>query len=633
MKLILIPLTSLSLISTLPAQEPDLQALKYNNPGLTVDLGVGLWAWPLPMDWDDDGDLDLIVSCPDKPYNGIYFFENPGGSKMPVFKKAVRIGEGTSNIHVSFPGGPKGSPYVLLPGKRALDFVGKGLGKTETLYKNQLTEGFGNVRAKQWRMADYDADGNFDLIVGEGFWGEYGWDNAYDHKGTWTNGPLRGWVYLLRNSGTNKKPKYEEPRKIEADGKPVDVYGMPSPNLVDFDSDGDLDLLCGEFLDGFTYFQNTGSAKAPVFSAGQRLPHRMHVQMITPTAIDWDQDGDQDLIVGDEDGRVAFMEHRGTFTKDGTPKFLPPKYFQQEADDLKFGALATPVGYDWDADGDEDIISGNTAGNIAFFENLDGKPEPKWAAPVLLKSEGKTIHIQAGPKGSIQGPCEAKWGYTTQSVGDWNHDGLPDIMINSIWGKIQWYPNTGTLTEPKLGPAQAVTVAWPAATPKPSWNWWTPEGKNLVTQWRTTPVIVDWNKDKLNDLIVLDHEGYLAFFERQKSPDGQLTLLPGQRIFITEGGRFLALNTSHAGKSGRSKIDLVDWDRDGDLDLLVNSTNAELYRNEGTFKNKVVLKKIGNLAQRKVSGHTSSPTTIDLNRDGKRELLIGAEDGRFYHKK
>ena len=37
--------------------EGQLQRLQYNNPGLVVDLGVGLWAWPMPMDWDSDGDL------------------------------------------------------------------------------------------------------------------------------------------------------------------------------------------------------------------------------------------------------------------------------------------------------------------------------------------------------------------------------------------------------------------------------------------------------------------------------------------------------------------------------------------------------------------------------------------------
>ena len=41
-----------------------LERIKYNNPGLVVDLGVGLWAWPLPMDYDGDGDYDIVVCCP-----------------------------------------------------------------------------------------------------------------------------------------------------------------------------------------------------------------------------------------------------------------------------------------------------------------------------------------------------------------------------------------------------------------------------------------------------------------------------------------------------------------------------------------------------------------------------------------
>ena len=47
----------LFLLASLSASD-SLTRLRYNNPGLTVDLGVGLWAWPLPMDYDGDGDLD-----------------------------------------------------------------------------------------------------------------------------------------------------------------------------------------------------------------------------------------------------------------------------------------------------------------------------------------------------------------------------------------------------------------------------------------------------------------------------------------------------------------------------------------------------------------------------------------------
>lgn len=50
----------------------------------------------------------------------------------------------------------------------------------------------------------------------------------------------------------------------------------------------------------------------------------MDLQMITPTAIDWNKDGHIDLIVGDEDGRVAFIENTGKFTADHTPIFSRP---------------------------------------------------------------------------------------------------------------------------------------------------------------------------------------------------------------------------------------------------------------------------------------------------------------------
>jgi hypothetical protein len=90
------------------------------------------------------------------------------------------------------------------------------------------------------------------------------------------------------------------------------------------------------------------------------------------------------------------------------------------------------------------------AGNIGFVENLDNGNPPQWNAPVLLEADGKPIRIMAGGNGSIQGPCEAKWGYTTLSVADWDGDGLNDIIINSIWGKIEWFKNVGTKSNPKL---------------------------------------------------------------------------------------------------------------------------------------------------------------------------------------
>ncbi len=642
---------------TLSAGAENLERLKYNNPGLVVDLGVGLWAWPLPMDFDGDGDLDLIVNCPDKPYNGTYFFENASGdtgkNKLPVFKAARRISKGMQNVQVSY---VDRQPRVLSPGNEYPDFLKTGL---DHATKVPLPANIHptKVRANMWRYVDFDGDGKLDIIVGVGDWAEYGWDNAYTLDGNWTNGPLRGFIYFVRNTGTTEQPVYDKPVKLPG----VETFGWPSPNFADFDGDGDLDLLCGEFLDGFTYFENKSTRTAPEYALGRRLtlpaneqgfpaawlakqeaaglpgslrPLTMDLEMITPTAIDWDKDGDFDLIVGDEDGRVAFVENTGKFTADHTPQFLPPRYFQQEAADLKCGALATPVGFDWDGDGDTDIISGNTAGYIAFFENLSdpGVEKPKWAAPRNLEADGKVIRPMAGQNGSIQGPAEAKWGYTTLSIADWDGDGLPDILMNSILGKVAWFKNIGTRNLPKLAAEQPIEVEWDGAQPALAYGWLRPEGKALLTQWRTTPVAVDWNRDGLTDLVMLDHEGYPAFFERTKR-DGKLVLLPPKRVLCADAAEPLKLSAGLAGKSGRRKLAIVDWDGDGKLDILLNSANANLLLQTASADGKWFFRDMGLLAKQSIEGHDVSPTTVDFNGDGIPDFLGGAEDGRFYYLK
>jgi len=621
-----------------PAQSPPsagLEPIAYNHPGLVTDLGVGLWAWPLPVDFDGDGDLDLVVSCPDKPHNGAYFFENSTGRvKFPVFKPGRRISKGLTNVSPSY---PDGKLHVLSPGMEHPDFVHTGLERgvklplPANLHPNK-------VRANQWKYVDYDGDGKLDLVVGVEDWTEYGWDDAYDRNGNWTRGPLHGLLYFVRNTGTTAAPTYAEPQKIQAGGQPVDVFGMPSPNFADWDGDGDLDLLCGEFLDGFTYFRNLGTRTRPEYAPGVRLqsgskPLAMDLEMIVPVAIDWDGDQDLDLVVGDEDGRVALVENTGEL-KGHLPQFLLPRYFQQEAADVKCGALASPVATDWDGDGDHDIVSGNTAGYIQFYENLSGSgvEQPRWSALRRLVAGGKVLRVQAGPNGSIQGPCEAKWGYTTLSVADWDLDGLSDLVVNSIWGKVQWYRNTGTRKAPTLAAAQPVEVMWPAAPPKPAWTWWEPQGKELATQWRTTPVVTDLNADGLPDLVMLDHEGYLAFFPRRRQ-GSKLELLPGQRVLMDEKGNPLRLNEGRAGKSGRRKLTIGDWDGDGRLDVLVNSENARLLRQVDHRDGRWIFRDEGNLDTRPLAAHDTSPTLVDWNGDRVPDLLLGAEDGYFYYKR
>lgn len=608
-------------------------------------LSVGLWGIPIPCDYDGDGLKDLLVSCPDTPYKGLYFFRNIGTSSNPFFDKAVRVSEiGKNNIRYSETSEgihivASGVEYInfldsLYDSSRKIEYSGEVLGRD-----------FKKSRSNMWSYVDWDNDSDNDIIVGIDTWDDYGWDDAYDDQGCWTNGPLHGYVYLLENVNG----KYWNKGKVKAGGEIIDVYGAPNPCVADFDGDGDLDIICGEFVDGLTWFENIGTRELPEFKEGKQLCNadgeiRFHVEMIVPVVSDFDGDGAPDLIVGDEDGRIAWLRNTGHVRDCGMPEFENIKYFMQKADVLKFGALSTPFATDWDGDGKVDILSGNSAGELCLIRNISENGEIKWATPELFKVNGKNFRIIAGENGSIQGPAERKWGYTVLSSADWDGDGRSDIIVNSIFGEIMWLKNLGSEDMLSLSEPQHIYVRWNGKTPKPEWNWWNPEKGTLVTQWRTTPVATDWNKDSVLDLILMDHEGYLALYEGiECSSDGTL-LKSGKRIFyctncsvydqkkgvVNPEEGLLRLNAGEAGKSGRRKICFMDWDGDGLEDLLVDSRSAAWFRNLGEKGGKTILEFMGDVSDAKLAGHSTCPTAGDIDSDGLDELIIGAEDGHFY---
>ena len=125
---------------------------------------------------------------------------------------------------------------------------------------------------------------------------------------------------------------------------------------------------------------------------------------------------------------------------------------------------------------------------------------------------------------------------------------------------------------------------------------------------------------------MLDHEGYLALFERKRE-GGEMVLQPGRRIFVGEDGP-LRLNAGRAGKSGRRKFCFADWNRDGATDLLVNSASVDLFQQIDENHFRAVGPVITATA---LAGHTTSPTIVDWDRNSIPDLLIGAEDGYLYY--
>src|SRR5262249_5871592 len=291
---------------TAPAMVGSGDRITFGRPGVRGRLSVGLWAHPVAFDFDGDGNIDLIVSCPDHPYNGIYFFRNLGTNQKPLFDRAEWLGPGKKDLVAAD-----------FNGDGAIDLVVSG-GYYSDVRRNRLSQ-FVKInlprdywvgRDDLWYPVDWDGDSKIDLLVGVSDWRDYGWDDAFDEKGNWTRGALHGYIYFHRNIGSNQDPKYAPPVLVEAEGKPIDQYGSPVPNPVDWLGKGRLDLIASEFVDTITLFRNTGTRSNPRLSAGELIaaagkPLQMNLCMIQPRVVSWHSDGRPSLLIGEEDGRVA----------------------------------------------------------------------------------------------------------------------------------------------------------------------------------------------------------------------------------------------------------------------------------------------------------------------------------------
>ena len=157
-----------------------LQRVEVNNPAADAFLAVGLWSWVVPTDVDSDGFDDLIISCEDVPYNGVWYFRNSGDDLLnPTFEKAKRLSKGVINVQPSW---VEGKLRVLTPGNEYPDFTKSGVEKPKPLKNGDenlpANVHRNKVRGNMWRLVDFDGDGLTDIVVGSDDWTDYGWDDA-----------------------------------------------------------------------------------------------------------------------------------------------------------------------------------------------------------------------------------------------------------------------------------------------------------------------------------------------------------------------------------------------------------------------------------------------------------------------
>ena len=398
-----------------------------------ICLGMDL---PAIMDHDDDGDLDIItftetastlyrfegqtpcgldLECTNRCYgmlaeaaeNNALFIgddfecsfnvENPGMVVSDMSRTGLHAGGALTSLQLE-PGGPKdliisdvtypeALAVVLEVGPSSLDsatYVDPTF--PSNLYGDQAVN---LARFPAAFHLDVDQDGVRDLLFSPNTPLETNDDES---------------VHFFRNTGTEDEPAWQFITDTYLQDGMIDLGRGAYPSFHDFDGDGLLDLAVAnkERYEGVdqtpaavAVFRNAGTATEPQFDLVDLdwiALADFQIESPYPAFGDLDGDGDLDVLVGDELGRIH--EFTNVAPTGAWPEFTLtalsiPEDGSGEAIDV--GQFATPQLHDMDGDGDLDMVVGEKNGTLTLFERTSVGSWSKYVSPIHGENWGNIL--------------------------------------------------------------------------------------------------------------------------------------------------------------------------------------------------------------------------------------------------
>jgi hypothetical protein len=186
---------------------------------------------------------------------------------------------------------------------------------------------------------DWDGDGKLDILMGDGD----GYVTFYRNIGTKTAPKFEAGAKLNFTDGTPLCVGVPTPKTASDFEGHSGNRSVPAPG--DYDGDGKIDLICPNAAGDVFFYRNAGDGR---FLPGVKIATGTNRGWAFP--VDWDRDGKMDVVLSWSSGTYQIHLNRG-MAPNGAPKFD-----RVEIKDVPWMPHPRPIVIDWDRDGDDDIV-------------------------------------------------------------------------------------------------------------------------------------------------------------------------------------------------------------------------------------------------------------------------------------